>query len=326
VKVGIIGAGLAGLAAARKLKESGHEAVVFEKSAAPGGRVATRAIGPYVFDTGATVIAPRGMELERVMLEELDRSDLIVIDKPVKSHDGVRVTSPNGGAVAMTRYCYRQGNSRLGALLAEGLDVRCLNEALKIETPADGGYAVLGESFEALVVAVPPEQAKGLLESARDPRPLSAVRFRPCVTLLLGYAMAFDPQYHSLIETEQAHPLTWISVESSKAPGSRAPEGHCALVVQTGADYSRRRFDAPDSLVVQETLAELARLLGKGFADPEVCEVKRWRYSLPEATVSFERANPLGTRLVVVGDWVLGGRTELAFEAGEAAARRLIEA
>jgi predicted NAD/FAD-dependent oxidoreductase len=316
---------MAGLAVARRLQNEGHEAVVFEKSAAPGGRVATRRIGAYTFDSGATSIAPRGMVLDRVIKEELDTSDLVFIEKPVRAHDGKRILTGSGPGIPMTRYCYAEGNARLGELLAQGLDVRYQVEVDEIEVPADGGYAVIGESFEALVLAMPAEQARVILESARDPRPLSSVRFRPCLTLLLGFAVPFDPPYHALVETEQAHPLTWISVESTKAPGRRAPEGHCALVVQTGADYSRRRFDASDDLVAQETLAELTRLLGSGFDSPEVCEVKRWKYSLPEATVSFERANPLGTRLLVVGDWILGGRTELAFEAGEAAARRLME-
>mgnify|MGYP001358337819 CR=1 FL=1 len=316
---------MAGLAVARRLQSQGHETVVFEKSVAPGGRVATRRIGPYTFDSGATSITPRGMELEKFINKNLDTSGLIVIDKPVRAHDGVRVLMGGGPSIPMTRYCYAEGNARLGELLAEGLDVRYQFEVGEIEVPADGGYAVNGESFEALVVAMPAEQARSILESARDPRPLTPVKFRPCLTLLLGFAVAFDPPYHALVETEQAHPLTWISVESSKAPGHRAPEGHSALVVQTGADYSRRRFEATDDLIAQETLAELTRLLGSGFDSPEVCEVKRWRFSLPEATVSFERANPLGTRLLAVGDWILGGRTELAFEAGEVAARRLME-
>ena len=43
--VAIVGAGIAGLSAARALVADGHEATVFERATHPGGRVATRFIG-----------------------------------------------------------------------------------------------------------------------------------------------------------------------------------------------------------------------------------------------------------------------------------------
>jgi predicted NAD/FAD-dependent oxidoreductase len=54
MKVGIVGAGMAGLSAARKLASAGVSVKVFEKSHVLGGRVATRKVGDYFFDTGAT--------------------------------------------------------------------------------------------------------------------------------------------------------------------------------------------------------------------------------------------------------------------------------
>ena len=57
MKVCIVGAGISGLAAARALKAVGHQPVIFEKNDHVGGRVATRKIGEYVFDPGASDIA-----------------------------------------------------------------------------------------------------------------------------------------------------------------------------------------------------------------------------------------------------------------------------
>ena len=66
--VAIIGAGIAGLSAARALVADGHEAIVFERATHPGGRVATRFIGgvelprmgtvDLAFDHGAQVPSP----------------------------------------------------------------------------------------------------------------------------------------------------------------------------------------------------------------------------------------------------------------------------
>lgn len=62
MRIAVIGAGLAGLTAAREL--AGHEVVVFEKSRGPGGRTATRR-GPdgMRFDHGAPALHDRGAPL-----------------------------------------------------------------------------------------------------------------------------------------------------------------------------------------------------------------------------------------------------------------------
>ena len=51
-QIAIIGAGIAGLACARKLAQAGVHAVVFDKGRGIGGRVATRRAGDLRFDHG----------------------------------------------------------------------------------------------------------------------------------------------------------------------------------------------------------------------------------------------------------------------------------
>jgi renalase len=50
--VAIVGAGIAGLAAARQLSDAGMAVTVFEKSGDIGGRMATRTLGTMTFDHG----------------------------------------------------------------------------------------------------------------------------------------------------------------------------------------------------------------------------------------------------------------------------------
>ena len=56
MRVIIVGAGLAGLAAAAELHGRGHEVVVLEKEDAPGGRVQTDAIDGFLLDRGFQIL------------------------------------------------------------------------------------------------------------------------------------------------------------------------------------------------------------------------------------------------------------------------------
>lgn len=59
-KVIVIGAGIAGLAAARQLREFGLEVVIYEARERIGGRIATFRKGPYLADLGAMVVTGLG--------------------------------------------------------------------------------------------------------------------------------------------------------------------------------------------------------------------------------------------------------------------------
>lgn len=52
-RVAVVGAGISGLACAYELQKAGHDVVVYEKEAVPGGRSGTRRPSRYPFDIGA---------------------------------------------------------------------------------------------------------------------------------------------------------------------------------------------------------------------------------------------------------------------------------
>ena len=59
IDVLIIGAGLAGLAAASDLKSQGRNVIVVDKGRGPGGRLASRHIANASFDNGALFMTSR---------------------------------------------------------------------------------------------------------------------------------------------------------------------------------------------------------------------------------------------------------------------------
>jgi renalase len=321
VRVGIVGAGIAGLAAARELRAGGHEAVLFEKHGEVGGRLATHRRDGYVWDSGATSIAPRGRSIERVMLEELPQEDLVLVERPIYLHSGLRVL-PGDPRRAVPRYCYRGGNQRLAEMLADGFDVRL---ECQVETIGRNGerFAVEGEEFDALILTPPIPQTSTILWSLEDSRPFAGVRYRACLSVMLGYRHPLpETPYHSLLDPEQRHPLTWLSLESAKCDG-RALEGGSALCAQLSPQYSVARFEASEENIVATVANYLARLYGADFATPDVHLVRRWKYSLPENHATYAHVNPPGTRVVVAGDGLAAGRVEEAYEVGLKAARQV---
>jgi predicted NAD/FAD-dependent oxidoreductase len=321
MRVGVVGAGVAGLAAARSLAQGGVETVVFESEAHVGGRCRTVSLGPYTFDPGATSIVPRGLQVEHTIVQELDATGLVKISLPVYTHDGRRIFA-GAGVPASGRYCYVQGIQHFAELVAQGTEVRLGTTVSSIEHSGNA-FAVANERFDALVIAVPTPTAENLLATAGDERRAFNTRYRSCLSVLLGFDRDFHAPYHAVVAEESAHPLHWLSIENLKVPG-RAPEGHTAFVVQMGPKYSKWNFEAPEPDIVADALVDVERVIGRGFDSPKVQAIVRWSHSQPDSVSGFETLNPPGTSLVIAGDGLEGGRIEHAYASGLKAAKLLL--
>ncbi len=323
MRVGIVGAGIAGLSAARQLHADGHAAVVFEIAERVGGRVCTVTHQGYTFDPGATDIAPGSSNLADAMLHELDTSDLLTIERPIYMHASLRVSPGDLSRSKLPRYTYRSGNDTLARLLAQGLDVRLDTGIGAMQCDGRGRYLVAGETFDALILTPPVPQTLALLSSLGEDRPLNNTFYRCCLSVMLGYARDLpEVPYHALLDPEQRHPLVWLSIESEKCPG-RAPAGHTAFVAQLGPQYSLSHFTSDEAEIVASTVGHIVRLYGPEWGHPKVARVHRWRFAQPETYALFDTVNHPQSKVLVAGDGVLGARVEYAYEAGLRAAKLL---
>jgi predicted NAD/FAD-dependent oxidoreductase len=296
--------------------------VIFEKSRAVGGRVATRRVGEFVFDTGATSIATRGMSIEATIQQELDATGLVEIQQRIDVHAGLRV-SQGDPRRSTKRYTYEAGINAFAKRLAEGLTIHREVTVDAIERDGDA-YRVQGERFDALVLTAPVPQTSLLLWGVQEDRPLANAMYRPCLSVMLGYEAATPVRpYWALIDPEQRHPLNWLSVESAKSP-RRAPEGCSAFVAQMGPRFSLEHYGRPDAELIATVASYLSQLFGEPFRHPKVGDVKRWKYSQPETIADFDAVNPAGSRLVIASDGVVGGQIESAFEGGRRCAKLLL--
>lgn len=320
----MIGAGISGLAAARTLGKDGHSAVVFEKSKEVGGRIETISHQGYVFDSGATTIAPRGRALEDAMFRELDAEGIVQIEPPIYVHNSLRVSPGDPAKNRIHRFAYTMGNAELPKRLAKGLDIRFESEIESL-APLGEGYSLAGEEFDAVILAIPTPLTQPILETLSETRPFANTLYRPCLSVLLGFPQPTpDVPYHALVDPEGGHPLVWMSIESAKCLG-RAPEGKTAIVAQLGPQFSKLHFESEAEVIGDAAIDMIVRLYGKSWDAPEVLFVRRWLYSQPEMTALFDSVNRPHSRLVVAGDGVMGGRTEYAFDSGVRAAKMLME-
>ena len=320
--MGIVGAGISGISAGRALQAAGHDVVLFEKSRAVGGRVATRRSNGFVWDTGATSIAPRGRIIERVMREELPTDELVEIIRPIYTHQGLRVAPGHPNRLG-SRYTYREGNRTLPKLLAADLDVRLETTVDTVE--ADGkGFRIAEERFDVAILTPPVPQTAALLWGLGESRPLAPATYRACLSVNVGYAVPPpDVPYHALIDVDRRHPLTWLSLESLKSPG-RAPEGGCAFGAQLSAAFSIQAYRWSEADLVAVVQEFLARLYGPIYVEPAASTVMRWKYAQPIGIANFDEVNPPGSRLVIASDGLLGGHVEEAYEVGQMAAARIL--
>lgn len=310
----IIGAGVSGLAAARDLADFGTTVTVFEKSRGVGGRCMTRQKGDYRWDTGATSIAPRQKHIQAMILSRLPADELVKIVKPIYTHSSLRV-SPGDPRKNVDRYVYSSGISTLAKLLAAGLDVR-LQHVVDEVTRTTSGFEIDGEQFDRVLLTPPVPQSTLLLWSLGESRPFANVRYRPCISIMLAFAVPMPAvAYFALIEVDQHHPLTWLSIESDKTTG-RAPDGHTLLTLQLNPTFSAEYFDRDDAWLVNLGCSFVHQLYPSHFAEPAASDVMKWKYASPEATTSFEYVNANHNGVVVTGDAFFGGRIEDAYEAG----------
>lgn len=320
-RIAVVGAGMAGLAAARALQAQGLAVTVFEKSRGFGGRCATRWIGDYRFDTGATFVTPDGHALGAVIQTELSTDGLIQIEKPMFACSKGRVMSGEVQHPTPRRFCYQSGMNELGKRLAEGLDVQ---RETRIESLArrDLGFEVNGALFDGVIVAIPLPQAQDLLAEVYPGRGWPSVRYRKCLSVLLGFDHRVEVPYHGLVDPQQDEPIAWISFEHEKVPSGRAPEGHMSLVVQLNERTSDLKYDREASAVVQDVMVDLRRMFPT-LKDPVASDVMRWRYSHAIGTVGLQALNRGEDRLILTGDMISGARAQLAYDAGLAAAGEL---
>ena len=307
----IIGAGMAGLACARRLQDAGRAPLVLDKGRGIGGRMATRRVSQdgaaLSFDHGAQYVTARDPDFA-ALLDTL-------------TAQGAAAPWDEAGRV---RFVGVPGMSGLAKALAAGLELRSEVEATALARAEDGGWVVettvASIAARRLVLTIPGPQAATLLGDHPLARQLTGVEMAPCLSLMAAFAPDAPRPFAS--ETSETHPLAWIAQDSTK-PGR--PDGAVSWVAQARPDWSARHLGEDREEIAARMLPLLAERLGTEPGAAIYAAAHRWRYARVTSPLGADFLQDAPGGLYLGGDWCLGARVEAAWRSGDSIARAILE-
>ena len=323
MKTAIIGAGVAGLAAARSLAAAGHQVKLYDKGRGPGGRLSTRRaetpLGQVRWDHGAQFFTARS-DAFREEVTRLRREGAVDVWRPRMADIrqsaegwtvGLRPTDPH----AEPCFVGTPGMNGFVKALTGNLDIEWGCRVETIGREADGKTLHLTDGrkagpFDIVISAVPAEQAVSLLAPVSETLAEEArqVRSAPCWAVLLAFDAPVPVAWEAA--TISKSPIAWAARNASK-PGRDEAE---SWVLHADPDWTEVHVEDPAEAVA----AQLSELFCSLTLAPEPVHAMahRWLYARVThgagAAFGWDGAAGVGT----VGDWRLAPRIEAAWQSG----------
>jgi predicted NAD/FAD-dependent oxidoreductase len=318
----IVGAGIAGIMAAHRLKTAGIGTTLLDKGRRPGGRMATRDMGGGRIDYGAQFITVRDPAFNHLTTRWAAAGILTEWSRGFAGPDG---TVQKDGH---PRFRGVSGMNAIPAHVAQGLDVRSQEEVEALSLRGQG-WEVLTRSetrylADALILTPPVPQSLRLLErgdvslSEDLSEILRAITYDPCLAVLAvleGPSRLPAPGGVQLA----GKPIAWIADNRIKGISPRAS----TLTIHGGPSFSRSHLDSDPKKTLEHLLDAASEWCAAAIQE---ARLHRWRYSLPASTHSercLMASEP--APLLFAGDAFGGPRVEGAALSGLAAADRLLE-
>ena len=319
----VIGAGIAGLTAARLLHEANIPVLVLEKGRGVGGRMATRRIGHGRVDHGAQFFTIRDQQFAKRVTEWQEAG---AVSEWGQGFADAKGTRPSGEHF---RYRGVDGMTSVPKHLAEDLDIR-LQTRITAVSKEKSCWLVQSQSGEifrgqALFLTSPVPQSLELLETGNVSFPkdirreLERIDYDPCLALLAVFAGPSRLPAPGGLRFSEG-PIAWMADNYQKGI---SPDAH-TVTIHAAPDYSRRYWRTNANVIASKLLEAAAPWL-----HPEVLDwqIHRWRYSQPVTTYPEQALLlPGPPPLVLAGDALGGPHIEGAFISGYTAAKTLLAA
>lgn len=312
VRVGIVGAGMAGLSCATELRKGGVDVVLFDKGRGPGGRMATRRVevnGETLhFDHGAQYFTAR------------DPSFVTTVGKWLVR--GVVAGWPAAGDEA---YVGVPGMNSPLKYMARDLDVHWGIRIEQIEKQEQGCWTLIAgdvcHECDIVICAIPAEQAAEMLGQAAPDfaAKASQCRSKPCWAAMAAFEAPLPIETDAIRSPEDK--ISWAARNSSK-PQRGAGE---AWVIHASPEFSRGILELPKEEAANVLLDAFFEQVGIEPVVPLHNAAHRWLYAMAEANSGPASLWSANTRIGACGDWLTEPRVEGAWLSGRAMAEQVLD-
>ena len=327
-RLAIVGSGLAGLTAARKLVASGVEVTLFEKSRGPGGRMASKRLTEPTdssADIGAQYFTIRNPAFHQFLTDHTGTGNWGLWEGRFRyqgADNGWQRVRPAERYVGIPRM------SAITRALAAGLDVMSGVRIAGLDLDSNDRWTLTDTEgrvyggFDTVLLTPPPAQTIDLLKDSglselADDFNIQISRMQACWTVMAYFPGGAGADYEALMPNSRL--LNWAANNSSK-PG-REDEGEW-WVLHGDPDWSDANTDTDLDQVAEQLLEEF-RHFGEIQATPATVKVHRWLYARPRARTGPGHLWFPGKRIAIAGDWLDGGRVEGAFNSADGLVSRL---
>jgi renalase len=288
----IIGAGMAGLSAAKVLETEGLSVALVDKGRGLGGRLATRRMGELRLDHGGQYFTASDARFQAEVEAWVDAGIVKPWFETLSFQDGTPDAHPRPRYIPTAA-----GMTSLPKALAHGLkaDTTLGQRVVKL-THADQKWQLHledGAILEGhhLIVTAPVPQTLALFEASNialseaQAHALASVAYAPSIAV-----MAVSKPNSPTFEYPQGVALTgnasvrWMACNVAKY--AQTSENQQALTVHSTPEYAKAHFDDPLEDIQNDLLLAIEGITQVKPSDYETVQVHRWRYALVETPLT----------------------------------------
>jgi predicted NAD/FAD-dependent oxidoreductase len=332
----IVGAGIAGMAAARELAPTGARILVIEKSRGIGGRCSLRRGQEWSADLGLQFVSKGSTLWDQFLAQQTERLRSLPI---LTAEENAEAMVHTDGMNALIKSILPSGYGNV--------DFCFSTRATEIVSFDDGKYIAIKSDPESefrtlrLILTAPLHQSAALLSVAMiEPMPLAEIPLSQTT-----YSQCFSLVFKSTHSSFMLPAPLWTHCSDDIAglfdQGAKGiPSGKGVYVAQTSFAFSSGQWEKTDAEIVSDIKSRLVELshankLGlTSIADLEILSFHRWRYCqclTPIADALTQRLNVhdlAGTGQIILAGDCFGPKqlnsAARAFESGIHAARACV--
>ncbi|OSQ37987.1 NAD(P)/FAD-dependent oxidoreductase [Thalassospira mesophila] len=356
-KIAVVGAGIAGLNAARILYQADFEVQVFEKSRGLGGRLAARRTDFGVFNHGAQFATARHPDFIKY-LDDAIRHGSAELWSPAcynpnmapisGSLDRSSATSSATGTNTTVNTNWFRGFPAMNKLVAPLLAGFAIHHNIRIAriaplgnnrfelfsppVPPQQTSAVSHGVFDGVVVAIPaPQSAEILMPLSARFDVIDDVKMAPCWAAIMAFENRINTDFDVLTDTHPA--ISWMSRNAAPTAPDPTPQAKSGVydrwTIHTSPQWSQDHVDeTADNVGLQIENHVRSVFAGMNIALPAIAMrvAHRWRFARTIQPLGQSHISAFDGRIAAAGDWCMGARIEAAYESGESAANAIMTA